>query len=148
MGANVCSFTVKGKDREALTKNFWKQVKAARREFGDRGYTGSAAEFSNLTILNRVFLNHEELDAFIESKGKNDAYLVQVKVIKDSPTIERWLTEAKELSSMIWRSNDDKFRQSTRKTLDKIYAKIQAARARKAEASKRTEWVAIGWVAE
>jgi hypothetical protein len=150
MGATDCSFKVKGKDRATLEKNFWKHVKEVRGTIGsrDQGYSGTAAEFSYLTITNLVFNTYEEMMDFIDRKNKNEAFLVQLKVIKDSPTIERWSKEADELSKMIWRSHDDKFRAQTRKTVDKIYTKIKAARLRKAEASKRTEWFACGWVSE
>ncbi len=150
MGATDCSFKVNGKTREALEKNFWKHVKSVARTIGSRdlGYSGSAAEFSNLTITNRVFNSYEEMQEFIENKGKNDAYLVQIKIIKDSPTIERWIKEDRELSNMIYRSNDEKFKARTRKVVEKLREKVKAARLRKAEASKRTEWVACGWVSE
>lgn len=150
MGATDCYFKVKGKDRATLEKNFWKHVKEVDRTIGerDRGYSGTAAEFNYLTITNRVFNTYEEMMSFLDNKNKNEAFLVQLKVIKDSPTIERWTKEADELSRMIWRSSDDKFRAQTRKTVDKLYDKIKAARLRKAEASKRTEWYACGLVSE
>jgi len=149
MGATDCSFTVKGKDREALTKNFWKTVKQAKHERGHGGYTGSAAEFSQIVWTTKVFNLYEDMQAFITNLNDKDvAYMVQMKVFKDSPTIERWLKEARELNQMVWRSNDEKFKAQTKKTIEKLYAKIKAARLRKAEASKKTEWVACGWVSE
>lgn len=150
MGATDCSFKVKGKDRATLEKNFWKHVEAVGRTISsrDRGYSGTAAEFSHLTVTNLVFNTYEEMMSFLDNKNKNEAYLVQLKVIKDSPTIERWSKEADELNRMIWRSSDDKFRAQTRKTVDKLYTKIKTARLRKAAASKRMEWYACGIVSE
>jgi len=148
MGATDCMFRLKGNTQEARTKYFWDVVKQAQHEYGHGGYSGTAAEFSHIVVTNRVFEMVEDMQAFINDKEKNDAYFVQLKVIKDSATITKWLTQAREISNAMWRTSDSKERARLQKEASKIHAKIRAARLRKAMASKKTEWYAVGIVSE
>lgn len=146
MGATDCYVTLKGKNREALIKDFWEEVKQAKYEHGHGGYSGSAAEFLYLEFTSLVFNNFEEVQDYVSNRGdKNVAKVVQVKVIKDSPTIERWLEESKQLYRT-WFSLDEKAKKANDKKREKILEKIKAARLRKAVASKKTEYIACGWV--
>lgn len=148
MGATDCMFRLKGNTNEARIKYFWKVVADCKHEYGHGYGTGTAAEFSNITTTSLVFNTHEDLDKWLEYKSKNDAYLIQLKVIKDSPTITKWIAQLNTLATASHYEKDPKVRAKAQKEVEKIRAKIKAARQRKAEASKRTEFYAAGWVAE
>ena len=150
MGATDCSFTVKGKDRATVTKNFWNHVEDARHEHGHGGYSGTAAEFSHIMFTTYVFNNYDELQTYIVENitDKNVAYMVQMKVFKDTPTITKWLEMDRAVSRAIWGTTDEKQKAKLRKEVANLRKKVGAARLRKAQASKITEWVACGWVSE
>lgn len=149
MGACNCGITLKGRTREAQTKEFWKIVKEARNEYG-QGYTGTAAEFCELIFTGRVFNSYEEADDFLDSKENNVAYVYELKVVEDTATIKKWLTEYNELAKKLWTlsSNEVLLKKQINKKREVILAKIKAARIRKAEKTKKTITVASGWVSE
>ncbi len=152
MGATDCYFSVKGKTEQAIRKEFRERCNQAADhvEDDDIGYSGTAAEFSQLIFTSNVFNSYEEMQEFIGGKEKNVAYAFQMKIVKDTATIEKWLKQVRELNAQVFydRTLTEKAKARIRKQVEAIYAKIKVARRRKAEKTTRTTWMVGGMVSE
>jgi len=150
MGATDCYFRVKGKTPEAIRKEFWNKVKEVALDVSDDdlGYSGTAAEFTHLQFTGLTFDSIEQMQDWLAPKEKNTAFVINVKDITDTPTIVKWIAEARQLQNSIKHGMQPGEAQRIRKNISRIQEKIRIARARKAEKTTKTQTYCAGWVSE
>jgi hypothetical protein len=90
MGANLQVFGFKDniKTVEQAKKNFEKRAEQDRYENG-HSYSGTMGMLCSLRDTGLIFNTVEEFEKWLEPKGKDDGYLVRIRVIRETAPLKK-----------------------------------------------------------
>jgi hypothetical protein len=153
MGANlqIIGFKDSIKTVEQARKDFDKRAEQDRYENG-HSYSGSYGMLGSLRFVNTVFNSVEDFEKFLENKEKNDGYLAQVKVIRETKPLLAAREKVREAGNILWAAQREKKAPSVIRTLtarrDRAAEKVKKIEAAQAAKATKTRFVAGGWVSE
>lgn len=153
MGANlqIISFGDNIKTVEQARKDFDKRAEQDRYENG-HSYSGSFGMLGRLTFINTVFNTVEDFQHWLENKAKNDGYLAQVKVVRETKPLKAATEKMWEANRNLWAAKREKKAPSVIRTLqgrlDRAVARKDELFRKQAEKATKTRFVAGGWVSE
>lgn len=164
MGANlqIIGFEDRIKTAEQARKNFAERAEQDRHENG-HSYSGSYGMLGYLTLVGGVFDSVEAFEKWLEPKGKDDGYLAQVRVIRETKPLTRARND-RHLARLERDAMNGGYRYEGWKRIEikvtpamkrRAVAKLEKAEAKYAKLfqeqvakSTKTRWIAGGWVSE
>lgn len=164
MGANlqIIGFKDSIKTLEQARKDFNKRAEQDRHENG-HSYSGSFGMLNRLQYVSTVFNTVEDFEKYLENKGKNDGYIAQVKVIRETNPLKKARLEAHQASQALcevnqgyryegWQRVEFKVTPAMKRRAQAKFEKTEAKYKKILEAqiakSTKTRWIAGGWVEE
>ena len=164
MGANlqIIGFKDSIKTAEQARKDFNKRAEQDRHENG-HSYSGSYGMLGYLTLVGGVFDSADAFEKFLENKGKDDGYLAQVRIIRETKPLAKARND-RHLARLARDAANGGYRYEGYKRIEvkstPAMKRRAAANLEKAETkytklfqeqvakSTKTRWIAGGWVSE
>jgi len=165
VGANlqILGFKDSIKTIEAAKKDFGRRAEQDRYENG-HCYSGSMGMLGSLTYVSTIFDTEEDFERFLENKSKDDGYLARVRVIREtkpliSARVARFelLWDAQQAKqgrirdpkkSYTWKAGTPNQLARVLGRYEKLDRKYKELLALQLEKSKKTRFIAGGWVSE